>query len=159
MNTIDTIIIHCSATKAGWDYHAKDIDRWHREQGFQCIGYHWVITLDGDIEQGRPETMTGAHCKGWNERSIGICYVGGVDAAGRPTDTRTKWQKLAMHKLVLEIMDRYPTITRVIGHRDTSPDLNGDGVITANEWIKACPCFDVRAEFPIGYCVANKANK
>ena len=148
MNTIDTIIIHCSATKAGWNFHAADIDRWHREQGFSMIGYHWVIDLDGTVEQGRPESMTGAHCKGWN--------VGGLDALGRPTDTRTRAQKAALNELVFQIMDRYPTISKVIGHRDTSPDLNGDGVITPNEWVKACPCFEVRAEFPIGYCTSRK---
>ncbi len=101
--------------------------------------------------------MTGAHCKnGWNSHSIGICYIGGLDATGRPADTRTRAQKAALHKLVQEIMDRYPTITKVIGHRDTSPDLNGDGKITPNEWIKECPCFDVRAEFPMAYCTASR---
>lgn len=152
MRNPDTIIIHCSATEAGWDFRAADIDRWHREQGFAMIGYHWVVDLDGTVEQGRPETMNGAHCKGWNSRAIGICYVGGLDEDGNPADTRTRRQKIALHNLVYQIMDRYPTITRVIGHRDTSPDLNGDGVISPSEWIKACPCFDVRSEFPMSYC-------
>lgn len=145
-------MIHCSATRAGLDFRASDIDRWHREQGFDGIGYHYVIDLDGTIEVGRPLTMAGAHCKGWNKRSIGICYIGGLDANEIPSDTRTLAQRKAMHKLVEQLMERFPGITQVLGHRDTSPDRNGDGKITPDEWVKACPCFDVKSEFPISYC-------
>lgn len=156
MRKIDSIIIHCSATKAGEDFRAKDIDRWHREQGFQMIGYNFVIDLDGTVEVGRPTSMTGAHCKGWNSRSIGICYIGGLDAAGRPADTRTQAQKEALHRVVRNLLESYPSIVYILGHRDTSPDKNKDGKITPDEWIKACPCFDVRAEFPISYCEAKR---
>lgn len=150
--TADAIIIHCSATRNGHDFRASDIDRWHREQGFAEIGYHYVIDLDGTIEVGRPLTMAGAHCKGWNKRSIGICYIGGLDANGMPADTRTHAQKVSLHNLVEQLMERFPSITQVLGHRDTSPDRNGDGKITPDEWVKACPCFDVKSEFPISYC-------
>lgn len=165
MKKIDTIIIHCTATPEGMDFRASDIDRWHKEQGWQMIGYNYVIDLDGTVEVGRPLSMTGAHCKGWNNRSIGIVYVGGVasavDKRGRlvaakdvkgnpiPKDTRTPAQKKALNDLVYKLLDKYPDVTRIIGHRDTSPDLNGDGKITPNEWIKACPCFDVQSEFPM----------
>lgn len=150
--TADAIIIHCSATRNGHDFRASDIDRWHREQGFAEIGYHYVIDLDGTIEVGRPLTMAGAHCKGWNKRSIGICYIGGLDANGMPADTRTHAQKVSLHNLVEQLLERFPSITQVLGHRDTSPDRNGDGKITPDEWVKACPCFDVKSEFPISYC-------
>lgn len=156
MKTIDTIVIHCSATRAGMDVRASDIDKWHRERGFAMIGYNYVIDLDGTVEAGRPLTMNGAHCVGYNDHSVGICYVGGLDAFGRPFDTRTRAQKEAMHDLVSRLMERYPTIVRVIGHRDASPDLNGDGKITQDEWIKACPCFEVSADFPMAYCFAKK---
>lgn len=156
MKTIDTIIIHCSATREGKDFRAADIERWHREQGFAMIGYNFVVDLDGTVEVGRPLSMTGAHCKGWNDRSIGICYVGGLDENGKPKDTRTLAQKKALAETVQNLMEVYPTIVRVIGHRDTSPDINGDGKITPNEWIKACPCFDVQAEFPMAYCTAKR---
>lgn len=149
---IQAIIIHCSATREGQDIRASDIDKWHRERGFAMIGYNYVIDLDGRVEKGRPLTMTGAHCKGWNDRSIGICYIGGLDGNGNPKDTRTLLQKMSLHNLVFKLMDEYPSITQVLGHRDTSPDLNGDGKISPNEWIKQCPCFDVKAEFPISYC-------
>ena len=148
MKTIEAIIIHCSATKEGQNFKASDIDRWHKEQGWKMIGYNFVIDLDGKIETGRPLSMTGAHCKGWNDKSIGIVYIGGLDKNGKPKDTRTPAQKAAMNDLVYRLLDQYPTITKIMGHRDTSPDLNGDGVITPNEFLKCCPCFDVNSEFP-----------
>ena len=143
----DTIIIHCSATRAGQDFTAADIDLWHRARGFRSIGYHFVIRLDGTIEPGRDVSLDGAHCTGWNRRSIGICYVGGLDKEGRPADTRTEAQREALIRLVEDLRLVYPDIRQVIGHRDTSPDRNGDGIISPNEFIKMCPCFDVRNEF------------
>ena len=86
MRKIDSIIVHCSATKAGQDFTAADIDRWHRERGFNGIGYHYVIRLDGRLEKGREIDLAGAHSKGWNERSVGICYIGGLDENGHPAD-------------------------------------------------------------------------
>lgn len=149
MNTIDSIVIHCSATRANQDVRASDIDKWHKERGFKMIGYNFVIDLDGKVEKGRPLTMNGAHCKGWNNHSIGICYVGGLDKFGNPKDTRTNAQKVSLMNLVYDLLDKFPDISQILGHRDTSPDLNGDGQITPNEWIKACPCFEVKNEFPI----------
>lgn len=143
MRRVDTLIIHCSATKAGMDFGAADIDRWHREQGMAGIGYHYVVRLDGSIEEGRSVALPGAHCRGWNGRSIGICYIGGLDADGKPADTRTEQQKVALKHLVEELRRKY-RIERVMGHRDASPDLNGDGVIEPDEFVKACPCFDVK---------------
>lgn len=163
MKKIDAIVIHCSATRAGWDVQAKDIDKWHKERGFKMIGYNYVIDLDGTIEKGRPLTMDGAHCNtaglsglSYNKHSIGICYVGGLDNKGNAADTRTPAQKRAMIELVYSLCDEYPGIKEIIGHRDASPDKNGDGKISKNEWIKQCPCFDVRSEFPISYCIGKK---
>lgn len=160
---IDAIVIHCSATRAGQDVRAADIDKWHKERGFAMIGYNYVIDLDGKVEVGRPLSRDGAHCntagtsgRSYNRHSIGICYVGGLDKDGNPADTRTPEQKLSMLNLVLNLMDAYPGIVEIIGHRDASPDRNGNGVIEKNEWVKQCPCFDVRAEFPISYCYGKK---
>lgn len=159
MKTIDSIVIHCTATKEGQNFRAADIDRWHRQRGWKMIGYNYVIGLDGKIEEGRPLTMNGAHCKGWNDHSIGIVYVGGLDSSGKSKDTRTLAQKKAMHLLVEQLMEKYPTIVDVLGHRDTSPDLNGNGKVDPHEWIKDCPCFDVRLEFPIVIVKAGKDGK
>ena len=143
MRNIDSIIVHCSATKAGQDFTATDIDRWHRERGFNGIGYHYVVRLDGKLEKGRDVSLAGAHCKGWNKRSIGICYIGGLDENGRPTDTRTNVQNRVLYQIIMDLQREY-NILQMLGHRDTSPDLNGDGVIEPYEYVKACPCFDVR---------------
>ena len=153
MKTIDSIIIHCSATRAGQDLRAKDIDRMHKQRGFSQIGYNFVIDLDGMVENGRPLSIDGAHCntKGfsessYNKHSVGICYIGGLDAFGKPADTRTPAQRVALRELVAKLCKEYP-IVEVLGHRDTSPDLNDSGEIEPAEYIKACPCFDVRSEF------------
>ena len=106
--------------------------RYHRSRGFACIGYHWVVRLDGRIESGRSESLVGAHCRGLNRCSIGVCYVGGVDAAGHPKDTRTPAQRKALLHLLSELRRRYPK-ARIYGHRDFAP--------------KACPCFDATKEY------------
>lgn len=160
MNKIDAIVIHCSATRAGQDVRAADIDKWHKERGFSEIGYHYVIDLDGTVEYGRRLPKDGAHCNtaglsgvSYNKHSIGICYVGGLDQNGNPADTRTPEQKQALANLVYRLISEYP-IVEVIGHRDASPDKDGNGKIERDEWIKQCPCFDVRAEFPMAVSVA-----
>lgn len=165
MKKIDSIIVHCSATREGLDIKASDLDKWHKERGFKMIGYNYVIDIDGTIEEGRPLTMDGAHCntKGfsdspYNKHSIGICYIGGLDKDGNAKDTRTIEQKKAMVKLIYSLVMKYP-IVEILGHRDTSPDLNGDGKITPNEHIKSCPCFDVKGEFPISVCEAKRKTK
>lgn len=142
MRAINRIIIHCSATKEGQEYDAEDIRRWHLENGWADIGYHYVITLNGDIQEGRPIDKAGAHTPGYNKDSIGICYIGGCDKSGKPKDTRTEFQKNALYCLVKTLMNKF-RITDVRGHRDYSPDKNHDGKITQNEWVKACPSFEV----------------
>ena len=153
MRAIDAIIIHCSATRAGQDLRAKDIDQMHRARGFNQIGYNFVIDLEGTVETGRPLSIDGAQCntkgfskESYNKHSIGICYIGGLDANGKPTDTRTPEQKAALRELVAKLCKEYQII-ELLGHRDTSPDLDGSGEVELAEYIKACPCFDVRSEF------------
>lgn len=128
MRKITEIIIHCSATKEGQDFTVRDIDRRHRQRGFKMVGYHFVIRLDGTIEQGRPLEMIGAHCSGHNSHSIGICYIGGLDSSGKPKDTRTQAQKDVLWSLVKSLQKKYPRAT-LHGHNEF-----------AN---KACPCFRV----------------
>jgi len=139
---IDKIIIHCSASKEGQKMTVKQIDKMHRQRGFAGIGYHFVIYLDGSIHDGRDISKVGAHTTGYNTGSIGICYIGGLDKNGKIKDTRNYVQKNALYHLVKRLMEIYP-IKEVKGHRDYSPDTNGDGVISKYEWIKGCPCFEV----------------
>ena len=143
------IVIHCSATKEGKDFGAEDIGKWHRERGFNGIGYHFVIRLDGTIEAGRMLDLAGAHTTGHNKNTIGICYIGGLDEDGKAKDTRTDEQKKALRWLITAIKTHMPygLGLRVKGHRDYSPDKNGNGVIDKYERIKECPCFDAIPEY------------
>ena len=134
MRHINSIIISSRSTKAGRDFHAKDIDKWHRERGFDEIGYNAVVDLDGTVEPGRSEAKPGAHCKGHNSDSIGICYIGGLDENGKPADTRTELQKAALAGLVAGYKQRFPN-AKVVGHRDM-PNVH-----------KACPCFNAKEEY------------
>lgn len=133
MRHIDGLVVHCSATPAGKPFRAADIDRWHRERGWDGIGYHYVIPLDGSIEPGRELSRAGAHVSGHNSRTIGICYVGGMDAGNRtPQDTLNRAQADALDLLLRALRSRWPNAT-IRGHRDFP------GVA------KACPSLDTQA--------------
>ena len=133
MREIKKIIVHCADTPEGRDVKTAEIKRWHTEErGWSDIGYHWVVELDGSLHAGRPEEISGAHCKGHNSSSIGICYVGGSDSEGNSKDTRTEGQRDALVALIKEILDRHPD-AEVFGHRDFST--------------KACPSFDAKTEY------------
>lgn len=146
MNNPKYIIIHCSATKETQNVSVETITQWHKDRGFKNIGYHYYITKDGVIHKGRTEESSGAHTVGYNSNSIGICYEGGLDVKGKPKDTRTQEQKESLIDLILDIKSRY-NIKKIMGHRDTSPDLNKDGKISSSEYIKSCPCFDAIPEY------------
>lgn len=146
MRKINLIVIHCSATVEGKPFTAKSIDWMHRERGFKKIGYHYVIGIDGKREFGRSEEEVGAHAIGYNANSIGICYIGGIGKNGGAKDTRTLAQKAELLNLIRELKLKYPGAT-VVGHRDLSPDLNRDGKITPEEFVKSCPCFNARTEY------------
>lgn len=147
MRKINRIVVHCSATPEGRDVTAADINKMHIARGFKKIGYHYVVRLDGTVETGRKENEIGAHAKGYNANSIGVCYVGGLASDGKtPKDTRTPAQKSALKKLLHTLKQRYPD-ARIVGHRDLSPDTNHNGKVDKWEWIKACPCFDAIPEY------------
>lgn len=144
--TITDIVIHCTATRAWQDFSADDIRRMHKAQGWADIGYHYVVRLDGTIEPGRDVDKIGAHVSGHNANSIGVVYVGGLDNQGKPKDTRTENQKHALLNLLLDLRQLYPN-AKISGHRDFSPDKNGNGIVESHEYIKQCPCFDAKTEY------------
>lgn len=133
MRTITLIIVHCSANRAGSALRMADIDSYHRSLGWIGCGYHYVIPTNGTIEPGRPEEMVGAHCKNHNRHSIGVCYIGGLSKDGKPADTRTDAQRIALRNLLEQLHRRYPDAL-IVGHRDLDPQ-------------KECPCFDVVNEY------------
>lgn len=132
MREINEIIIHCADTPEGRNFTVEDIDRWHKQRGWKGIGYHYVIYLDGSIHKGREQSQVGAHCKGHNKNSIGICYIGGRGKDGNIKDTRTEAQKESLLDLLRSLKCRYPN-AKIYGHRDF-----------AN---KECPSFDATKEY------------
>lgn len=136
---IEKIVIHCAATKPGHDADVDEVSVWHKRRGFKRkykgktyhIGYHWLIRLSGALEQGRPEEISGAHVRGHNKGSIGICMVGGLDKDGNPSPNYTPEQWVALQNLVRGLTVRYPNAL-VMGHRDLDAG-------------KECPCFDAAA--------------
>ena len=145
MRKIDMIVIHCSATRADVPLSPRQLDEMHRQRGFDGCGYHYYVRRDGEICTMRPVDRPGAHAKGYNRHSIGVCYEGGLDEQGRPADTRTELQKRSLRVLVRVLAMDFQT-RRIVGHRDLSPDLDGDGVIEPKDRTKVCPCFDVWTE-------------
>lgn len=112
MTEINLIVVHCAATPNGRPTSAEDIHRWHQERGWDGIGYHYVIRLDGTVENGRPEYWKGAHVAGHNTGSVGICLIG--------TDHFTNAQHEALEELLHDIRDRH-NHAAIRGHYELDP--------------------------------------
>lgn len=153
---ISFIVLHCTATDASQRVTVEDLDRWHRKRGWQGCGYHIVVYQDGSIHYGRPLDKKGAHVENHNDHSIGVCYVGGLRKERDPhdptqttlvtCDTRTQAQKETLRSIMEQLHRDYPQAI-ILGHRDLSPDLNHDGCISPNEFLKQCPCLDAMIEY------------
>jgi len=133
VRAINKLIVHCSATREGQNISKETIKHWHLARGFNDIGYHFYIDIEGNIYKGRDIAKMGAHCKGHNRSSIGICYCGGVEADGKtPKDTRTDKQKESLLAVLRTLRAMYPDAC-IYSHNDF-----------AN---KACPSFDATCEY------------
>ena len=128
LSLITEIIFHCSATKETQDYPYQKLLKHHLSRGFSDVGYHFYVTKDGVVHECRPLGQVGAHTRGYNKNSIGICYEGGLCENGKPKDTRTTLQTFSIEKLLTTLFEIFP-ITKISGHNEYSN--------------KACPCFDV----------------
>ena len=131
MRDINMIVVHCSGSRCNHPYTMEQL--WHDHvvvNGWRDIGYHYYITRDGVVHPCRPIERMGAHAKGYNAHTVGICYEGGLSATGCIADTRTPAQKVAMRQLIIDLHHRFPSIKTVLGHRDL-PGVQ-----------KACPCID-----------------
>jgi|TARA_B110000908_G_scaffold162056_1_gene207054 N-acetylmuramoyl-L-alanine amidase len=130
MRDINKIILHCSATREGQNISTETIRGWHvNERGWSDIGYHFVVLLDGTVDKARPIKRQGAHVRGKNKGSIGVCYIGGCDADMNPKDTRNEAQKKSLEELISYLMESYDDAT-LHGHNEFSS--------------KACPSFNVQ---------------
>lgn len=125
------IVIHCAATPPDMVVTAEMVDRWHKQNGWAGIGYHYLIRRDGMIEPGRPIDDQGAHVSGHNQYSVGICLAGGIDSRKRPENNFTPQQWASLKAILRQLRGIYPS-ARILGHKDLNPG-------------KACPCFDVAA--------------
>ena len=135
MRKISLIVIHCSATREDKELTAFDLDTMHRRRGFNGTGYHYYIRKDGTVHLTRPVERIGAHVKGFNANSIGICYEGGLNEDGKPADTRTAAQRFALIDLLTILRHQYPE-AQIAGHYQLSASIH-----------KACPCFDPKKEY------------
>ncbi len=142
MRNIKYIMIHCTSTPEGREVSGEEIDKWHRDRGWQMAGYHYLIHLDGTIEHLRPEYMKAAACRvgDANQCGIHVCYVGGIrrkaDGSDEYADTRTAAQKTSLRFWITHLKEEYPQ-AKIVGHRDFDKG-------------KACPCFDVKEYSFIG---------
>lgn len=128
------ITIHCSATSPEQNIAASHIRSWHQAKGWRDIGYHWVITRDGELQAGRPMAQQGAHVRGHNKSNIGICLIGGVNTQQQPECNYTEAQWCTLRQLIKHLQHRYPIAdAHILGHRDWPTGQH-----------KACPCFDVQ---------------
>ena len=122
------LIIHCSATRYDRDFPVEALRASHKARGFADIGYHFYIRRSGIVTQHRRLLEVGAHVRGLNRCSIGICYEGGLDESGKTADTRTPEQKERLRELLWKLHTLFPHAL-IVGHRDL-PGVK-----------KACPCF------------------
>jgi len=133
---INEIIVHAAATDPKWmsgstaEAKRDEIDRWHKNNGWSGIGYHAIIDRDGSVALGRSEDKIGAHVKGRNRHSLGVCLIGGKGGkrSQKFSDNFTEAQDKTLRKMIADWEKKYPTITKVSGHNEYSP--------------KDCPCFD-----------------
>ena len=132
---VNLLVVHCTATRCNKDFPVSSLRASHKARGFADIGYHFYITRDGETHPCRPVHQIGAHATGWNDKSIGICYEGGLDENGRIVDTRTYAQKCALLDLLRQLKTDYPEAA-ILGHYQLSENVR-----------KACPCFDAATEY------------
>jgi len=139
MRNIEHLVVHCAATKPSMDCGVEEIRKWHKDQGWSDVGYHYVIRRNGCIEKGRPDDVIGSHVSGHNAKTIGVCMVGGCDDCGKPEANYTDEQWRSLRELLVDLQKRYDVPDeRIIGHRDF-PKVS-----------KACPSFDVQTWWQTG---------
>lgn len=144
MRKIERIFVHCTA--GSQKATVNDIQAEFRRKGWKNPGYHYVVTADGTINKLLDEDKVSNGVQGYNLTSANVAYTGGVDAKLKSVDNRTEAQKASLLRLLKELRTRYPKAV-IMGHRDISPDKNGNGIVDPWERIKDCPCFEAKEEY------------
>lgn len=145
MRNIKYLVVHCTASQPEAEV-KPIIDYWKNVKKWNTVGYHFLIDNTGKVNDLLSVGIASNGVAGHNSESINICYIGGIDRKGKPADTRSKEQKEALITLLTRLKADYPK-AKIVGHRDLSPDLNGDGIIQVSEWLKMCPSFDAITEY------------
>lgn len=144
MRQIKYIAVHCTAGSRKST--VNDLLAEFKKKGWKAPGYHYVITSDGKIHQLLDTEKVSNGVKGYNSVTVNVAYTGGIDANGKSEDNRTEAQKDSLIKLLKLLKQKYPEAV-IQGHRDFSPDKNGNGVVDSWERIKDCPCFNAKTEY------------
>lgn len=144
MRSVKRVFVHCTA--GSQRQKIADLLAEFRRKGWKNPGYHYVVQADGTVTRLLGEDRVSNGVKGYNSTSINVAYMGGIDARGKAVDNRTAEQKESLVKLLKELKGRYPK-AEILGHRDISPDRNGNGIVDPWERIKECPCFDAIEEY------------
>lgn len=144
MRTIERIFVHCTA--GSQKATVEDLKREFKAKGWKNPGYHYVVMPSGRVENLLSEENVSNGVQGYNSTSINVAYIGGIDGNGKAVDNRTEKQKKSLISLLKSLRERYPK-AKIMGHRDISPDKNGNGIIDPWERIKECPCFDAITEY------------
>jgi len=132
LHHVDYFVVHAAATTPSMNIGVAEIREWHLARGWDDVGYHLVIRRSGVVEYGRNFSTRGAHTRGYNSKSLGICLVGGLDSEGLAENNFTEEQFDTLEQVLKGLHVLFPLAT-VKGHRDF-PDVT-----------KECPCFDVEA--------------
>lgn len=144
MRRIDYIAVHCTA--GSQKQTISDLQAEFKRKGWKNPGYGYVVLADGTIHQLLDDDKVSNGVKGYNSTAINVAYIGGIDANGKATDNRTDAQKKSLRQLLGMLKKKYPEAV-IQGHRDFSPDVNGNGKVDPWERIKECPCFDAKTEY------------
>jgi N-acetyl-anhydromuramyl-L-alanine amidase AmpD len=140
------LFVHCTAGDQNTTPQQL-LDFFYRVKKWSRPGYHYVVSADGSVTQLWPESKYSNGVKGMNPNSINVAWIGGVDKQHpNGIDNRTQAQKVGLRNLLTELKRKYPKAI-IMGHRDTSPDKNHNGIIDPWERIKECPCFDAMVEY------------
>ena len=144
MRKIERIFVHCTASNQNAT--VNDIKAEFKRKGWKNPGYHYLVDKEGIITQLLDDSKVSNVVKGYNSTSINVAYIGGIDSSGKGVDNRTEQQKKSLRSLLKVLHSRYPD-AQIMGHRDISPDTNGNGIVDPWERIKECPCFNAMDEY------------
>ena len=156
MRRVKRIVLHSTS---GWNHQTTQSIKnyWKKDLGWKQVGYHKLISHDGTIENLAPLSAITNGVSGYNQDSVHIAYKGGLRLVTKEgkyiyDDTRSHEQVEAFFTAIKDVLEELKLTQEIdditiVGHRDLSKDLNGNGKIETREWVKVCPTFDAIDEY------------